>query len=123
MFFYFVLKYEFNFIDALGKASAMTTDQIDVENGERYGIEFTEADGSKKHPYILHLSPSGAIERMIYSLLEKEAIKMKKGEKGRLFASLFLLDQSSNVNWPSIDQFEIIRSGFSFQSGFPGSFS
>lgn len=83
-FFYFIMKYEFNFVDALGKASALTTDQIDVENGERYGIEFTEADGSKKHPYILHLSPSGAIERMIYSILEKEAIKMKKGEKASL---------------------------------------
>ena len=39
-FFYFVLKWEFNYIDNLGKASAMSTDQIDVENGKRYNIEF-----------------------------------------------------------------------------------
>ena len=33
---------------------------------------------------ILHCSPSGAIERVIYALLEKEAIKVKKGEKPML---------------------------------------
>ena len=83
-FFYFIMKYEFNFVDALGKCSAMTTDQIDVENGERYGIKFTESDGSEKHPLILHLSPSGAIERLIYSLLEREHMRMQRGEKGVL---------------------------------------
>jgi threonyl-tRNA synthetase len=69
--FYFVLKYEFNFVDALDKASCLSTDQIDVENGERYDIKFTDSDGQQKHPIILHCSPSGAIERIIYALLEK----------------------------------------------------
>jgi threonyl-tRNA synthetase len=41
-FFYFVLKWEFNFIDNLGKASALSTDQIDIENAKRYGITFTD---------------------------------------------------------------------------------
>ena len=31
-FFYFILKWEFNYIDNLGKASALSTDQIDIEN-------------------------------------------------------------------------------------------
>ena len=70
-FFYFTLKWEFNFVDNLGKASALSTDQIDVENGERYGIEFVDEDGSIKYPIILHNSPSGAVERVIYALLEK----------------------------------------------------
>ncbi|HJU35543.1 MAG TPA: threonine--tRNA ligase [Nitrososphaera sp.] len=78
-FFYFTLKWEFNFIDGLGKASALSTDQIDVENGARYGIEFVEEDGSKKNPIILHNSPSGAIERVIYALLEKSAKISKEG--------------------------------------------
>ncbi|HHQ44771.1 MAG TPA: threonine--tRNA ligase [Candidatus Altiarchaeales archaeon] len=78
--FYFVLKYEFNFVDALDKASALSTDQIDVENGERYDIKFAKADGTFGHPIILHCSPSGAIERAIYALLEKAAMKMAKGE-------------------------------------------
>ncbi|MBI2185115.1 MAG: threonine--tRNA ligase [Thaumarchaeota archaeon] len=70
-FFYFVLKWEFNFIDNQGKASALSTDQIDVENAKRYGILFVDTDGASKYPIILHNSPSGAIERCIYALLEK----------------------------------------------------
>ena len=79
--FYFILKYEFNFVDVSEKASALSTDQIDIENGERYNITFTDKDGKTKHPLILHCSPSGAIERIIYALLEKEAINMKNGKK------------------------------------------
>jgi threonyl-tRNA synthetase len=82
--FYFILKYEFNFVDISDKASALSTDQIDIENGERYDIKFTDKDGTAKHPLILHCSPSGAIERVIYALLEKEAIKMSKGQKPML---------------------------------------
>ncbi len=79
-FFYFVMKYEFNFIDALGKASALTTDQIDVENGERYNLLFTDKDNKKKYPIILHLSPSGAIERVMYALLEKACMEQQDGK-------------------------------------------
>ncbi|MDQ3884664.1 MAG: threonine--tRNA ligase [Thermoproteota archaeon] len=78
-FFYFTLKWEFNYIDSLGKASALSTDQIDVENGARYGVEFVEEDGTKKNPIILHNSPSGAVERVIYALLEKSANISKAG--------------------------------------------
>jgi threonyl-tRNA synthetase len=78
-FFYFVLKFEFNFVDALGKASALSTVQIDVENAERYGITYTDADGARKSPIILHCSPSGAIERCIYALLEKSYLDNEEG--------------------------------------------
>jgi len=70
-FFYFIVKWEFNFVDSLGKAAALSTDQIDVENGQRYKIEFVDSDGQKKYPIILHNSPSGAVERVIFALLEK----------------------------------------------------
>ena len=65
-FFYFVLKWEFNYIDNSGKASALSTDQIDVENADRYGIDFIDESNVAKNPIILHNSPSGAIERIIY---------------------------------------------------------
>jgi len=78
-FFYFVLKWEFNYIDNLGKASALSTDQIDIENAARYNIEFVDEDGSKKNPIILHNSPSGAVERVIFALLEKAAKVSKLG--------------------------------------------
>jgi threonyl-tRNA synthetase len=82
--FYFILKFEFNFIDMSDKASALSTDQIDIENGERYDIKFVDKDGTSKYPLILHCSPSGAIERVIYALLEKEAKKIEKGQKAML---------------------------------------
>ena len=80
-FFYFVLKWEFNYVDNLGKASALSTDQIDVENGNRYGIEFVDENNTPKNPIILHNSPSGAIERIIYTLLEKAAKDSREGKK------------------------------------------
>ena len=83
-FFYFVLKWEFNYIDNSGKASALSTDQIDVENGSRYGIEFVDENNTPKNPIILHNSPSGAIERVIYTLLEKAATDSREGRKPQL---------------------------------------
>jgi threonyl-tRNA synthetase len=83
-FFYFVLKWEFNFIDNSGKAAALSTDQIDVENGVRYKIEFVDENGHKHNPIILHNSPSGAVERVLYSLLEKAAKMQQKGERATL---------------------------------------
>lgn len=83
-FFYFVLKWEFNFIDDVGKASALSTDQIDIENGRRYGIEFIDENNKAIHPIILHNSPSGAIERIIYVLLEKADADSKRGIKPQL---------------------------------------
>jgi len=79
-FFYFVLKFEFNFVDALKKASALSTVQIDVENAERYDIKYIDQAGEAKRPVVLHCSPSGAIERCIYSLLEKASMKAEGGE-------------------------------------------
>ena len=79
-FFYFVFKYDLNFVDCLDKAAALTTDQIDVENAKRYGITYMDRDNKHKYPIILHLSPSGAIERVIYALLEKAHMESKKGK-------------------------------------------
>ena len=70
-FFYFVLKFEFNFIDALNKASALSTVQIDVENAERFNISYIDDKGEAKRPLILHCSISGAVERDVYALLER----------------------------------------------------
>lgn len=83
-FFYFVLKWEFNYIDNLGKASALSTDQIDVENGKRYNIEFIDEQNKPQYPIILHNSPSGAVERVIFALLEKAAKDSKEGKKAHL---------------------------------------
>jgi threonyl-tRNA synthetase len=76
---YWILKYEFNFVDNLDKASALSTDQIDIENAERYDICYTDEQGKKKRPLILHCSPSGSIERCVYALLERAYREQQKG--------------------------------------------
>jgi threonyl-tRNA synthetase len=81
---YFDPKFEFNFIDSMDKASALTTVQIDHENAKRFGIEYVDEDGKKKNPYILHCSPSGSLERCIYAMLEKAYMKSQKGENATL---------------------------------------
>ncbi|RJS77936.1 threonine--tRNA ligase [Candidatus Bathyarchaeota archaeon] len=79
-FFYFVLKWDFNFVDNQDKAAALSTDQIDVENAKRYDITYVDEKGEKRYPLILHCSPSGAIERDVYALLEKAYKEQQKGK-------------------------------------------
>lgn len=79
-FFYFILKWDLNFVDNQDKAAALSTDQIDVENAKRYEITYVDEKGEKQHPLILHCSPSGAIERDIYALLEKAYREQMKGK-------------------------------------------
>ena len=83
-FFYYVLKWDFNFVDNQNKAAALSTDQLDVENAERYDIAYTDEKGQKKHPLILHCSPSGAIERDVYALLEKAYKEQQHGKSPML---------------------------------------
>ncbi len=79
-FFYFMLKWDANFIDNQHKAAALSTDQIDVENAKRYDITYVDETGEKLNPLILHCSPSGAIERCVYALLEKAFKAQQRGE-------------------------------------------
>ena len=79
-FFYFRLKWDFNFVDNQNKAAALSTDQIDFENAKRYDINYVDEKGEKNHPLILHCSPSGAIERCIYALLEKAYKEQQNGK-------------------------------------------
>jgi threonyl-tRNA synthetase len=79
-FFYFALKWDLNFVDNQDKAAALATDQIDVENAKRYEITYVDEKGEKQYPLILHCSPSGAIERDIYALLEKAYSEQMKGK-------------------------------------------
>jgi threonyl-tRNA synthetase len=79
-YFYWILKFEFNFVDFVKKVAALSTVQIDVESAERYGITYVNEKGEKVYPVITHSSPSGAVERVVYAVLEGAAIDQKKGK-------------------------------------------
>jgi threonyl-tRNA synthetase len=83
-FFYFIMKFEFSVNDALNNSSTLSTVQIDVENTELFDISYVDSDGTKKYPLLLHASIPGAIDRNLYAMLEREAIKIRKGEKAEL---------------------------------------
>jgi threonyl-tRNA synthetase len=81
-FFYFVAKFEMNFIDTAKKAACLSTVQIDVENTERFDINYVDESGARQHPLLMHTSVSGSLDRNIYAILEDQAMRVARGEKG-----------------------------------------
>ncbi|HEX2065233.1 MAG TPA: threonine--tRNA ligase, partial [Candidatus Thermoplasmatota archaeon] len=82
--FYFVMKFEFNFNDTVNKAFALSTVQIDTQNPENFGIQYTAADGTRRTPFLLHASLSGAIDRNLCAILEHQAMETRAGRKPSL---------------------------------------
>lgn len=72
---YWICKMDFAAIDYLGRPIENPTIQIDVESGKRFDITYLNEDEEEAHPIIIHCSPTGSIERVICSLLEKTAIE------------------------------------------------
>ncbi|MFX1514796.1 MAG: threonine--tRNA ligase [Promethearchaeota archaeon] len=81
---YFILKFEFNIVDAQKKAAALSTVQIDVENSERFNIKYINDEGQEEYPLLLHCSLSGSTERVIYGILEEQISQMQKGIKPQI---------------------------------------
>ncbi|MEM4734522.1 MAG: threonine--tRNA ligase [Candidatus Thorarchaeota archaeon] len=81
---YFVFKGEWNVVDAQQKAACLGTIQIDVENAERFHITYVDEDGKEKHPLILHTSPSGSLERILYGVLEQANKDKMAGKKPKI---------------------------------------
>ncbi|MCK5151419.1 MAG: threonine--tRNA ligase, partial [Candidatus Thorarchaeota archaeon] len=81
---YFIFKGEWNVVDEQEKAACLGTIQIDVENAERFDIKYVGEDGKEKRPLILHTSPSGSIERILYGVLEQANKDKKLGTKPML---------------------------------------
>jgi len=81
-YYYYVLKFERNVLSAQQKSATLATNQIDVESSlesmvdtdgierQKYNISFQDTDGVIKHPVILHNSPTGGLERILWGLIE-----------------------------------------------------
>ena len=59
--------------DALGREWQLGTIQVDYNLPERFQLEYTDTDGSKKRPVMIHRAPFGSIERFTAVLLEHTA--------------------------------------------------
>ncbi|MBX3088602.1 MAG: threonine--tRNA ligase, partial [Cryobacterium sp.] len=56
--------------DAIGRSWQLSTVQIDFNLPERFGLEYTAADGSRQRPVMIHRALMGSIDRFIAILLE-----------------------------------------------------
>jgi len=59
--------------NVFGKEDTLITIQIDFQLAERFGMEYTDRDGEKRHPYIIHRTSIGCYERTLALLIEKYA--------------------------------------------------
>ena len=66
-------KLDFMVKDAIGRRWQLGTIQVDYNLPERFDLEFTDADGSKKRPVMIHRAPFGSIERFTAVVLEHTA--------------------------------------------------
>ena len=63
-------KLDFMVKDAIGRKWQLGTIQVDYNLPERFQLEYTDADGGKKRPIMIHRAPFGSIERFTAVLLE-----------------------------------------------------
>ncbi|MFE9370822.1 threonine--tRNA ligase [Streptomyces sp. NPDC006711] len=59
--------------DAIGRSWQMSTIQVDFNQPERFGLEYTSSDGTKQRPVMIHRALFGSIERFFAVLLEHYA--------------------------------------------------
>lgn len=66
-------KLDIQYKNVFGKEDTIVTIQIDMLLAERFGMYYTDKDGQKKLPYIIHRTSLGCYERTLAYLIEKYA--------------------------------------------------
>ena len=66
-------KLDVQYKNVFGKEDTIVTIQVDQLLAEQFGMEYTDTDGQKKRPYILHRTSLGSYERTLAYLIEKYA--------------------------------------------------
>ena len=75
--------------NVFGKEDTLITIQIDFQLAERFDMFYTDSDGERKNPYIIHRTSIGCYERTLALLLEKYAGALPlwlAPEQGRVLA-------------------------------------
>ena len=63
-------KLDFMFKDSLGRERQLATVQLDFVMPERFGLEYVDADGTKKTPVMIHRAIAGSLERFLSIIIE-----------------------------------------------------
>lgn len=82
--YYWTVNIEYHILDDMKRAREIGTVQIDVGNAQRFGITYTDEEGKKQYPIILHTAVIGTIERYLYMILDTAVQMEAKGKVGTL---------------------------------------
>ena len=63
-------KIDFKIKDAIGRTWQLSTVQVDFNLPERFGMEFVDTDGERRHPVMIHRAIFGSFERFMGILIE-----------------------------------------------------
>ncbi|MGC4852053.1 aminoacyl--tRNA ligase-related protein [Micromonospora sp. DT4] len=63
-------KIDIQIVDAAGRESTISTIQVDFDKPERFDLSYTDSDGSRRRPVMLHRSLVGSMERLFAYLIE-----------------------------------------------------
>ena len=63
-------KLDFMFYDAIGRERQLATAQLDFVMPERFGLEYTDNEGSKQRPVMIHRAIAGSLERFMAIMIE-----------------------------------------------------
>ena len=66
-------KLDIQYKNVFGKEDTIVTIQIDMLLAQKFGMEYTDSDGQKKNPYIIHRTSLGCYERTLAYLIERYA--------------------------------------------------
>ncbi|MFE9652860.1 threonine--tRNA ligase [Micromonospora sp. NPDC006431] len=66
-------KIDIQVVDAAGRESTISTIQLDFDKPERFDLSYTDADGTRKRPVMVHRSLVGSMERLFAYLIEVHA--------------------------------------------------
>lgn len=66
-------KLDIQYKNVFGKEDTLVTIQIDMLLAQKFGMEYTDQEGKKATPYIIHRTSMGCYERTLAYLLEKYA--------------------------------------------------
>ncbi len=63
-------KLDFMFTDAIGREWQLATAQLDFVMPERFGLEYTDENGDKQTPVMIHRAIAGSLERFLSVIIE-----------------------------------------------------
>lgn len=63
-------KLDFMFHDALGRERQLATAQLDFNMPKRFGLEYTDHEGNKQTPVMIHRAIAGSLERFLSIIIE-----------------------------------------------------